>query len=76
MEFFLAAVNDEQLKGEIRYTNTRGEAFALPLWQPVLQLVNHSTYHRGQLVTMLRQMGYAAPQTDFSYFCNERSAAG
>ncbi len=74
-EFFLAAVTDEQLKADIRYANTRGEAFALPLWQPVMQLVNHSTYHRGQLTTMLRQMGYAAPQTDFVYFCIERAAA-
>ena len=74
MEFFLAALNDEQLKAEIAWTNTRGESYALPLWQPVLQLVNHSSYHRGQLVTMLRQMGYAAPQTDLSYFFIERAA--
>lgn len=75
MEFFLASVTDEQLKAEIRYTNTRGETFARPLWQPVLQLVNHSTYHRGQLVTMLRQMGYPAPQSDFIYFAIDRAAA-
>jgi uncharacterized damage-inducible protein DinB len=75
MEFFLAAVTDAQLAADIRYANTRGETFALPLWQPVMQLVNHSTYHRGQLTTMLRQLGYAAPQTDFIYFCLERAAA-
>ncbi len=74
MEFFLAGVTDDQLKAEIRYTNSRGETFVRPLWQPVLQLVNHSTYHRGQLVTMLRQLGYTAPTTDFIYFCIERSA--
>jgi uncharacterized damage-inducible protein DinB len=27
-------------------------------------LANHSTYHRGQVVTMLRQLGAAAPSTD------------
>jgi len=75
MEFFLASVTDGELKAEIRYTTTRGETFARPLWQPVLQLVNHSTYHRGQLVTMLRQMGYPAPQSDFIYFCIDRAAA-
>jgi len=75
MEFFLAAVNDDQLKSEIHYANSRGETFSRPLWQPVLQLVNHSTYHRGQLVTMLRQMGYAAPQTDLIYFFIDRAAS-
>jgi uncharacterized damage-inducible protein DinB len=35
----------------------------------VMQLVNHSTYHRGQIVTMGRQLGFTdAPNTDYNYF--------
>ena len=43
-----------------------------PLWQPILQLVNHSSYHRGQVVSLLRQMGYPAEYTDLIRFFAER----
>jgi uncharacterized damage-inducible protein DinB len=72
MEFFLASLSDDQLAAEITWSNTKGQTFTRPLWQPVLQLVNHSTYHRGQAVTMLRQLGYGAPSTDLIYFLLER----
>jgi uncharacterized damage-inducible protein DinB len=35
-------------------------------------MVNHSTYRQGQVVTMLRQLGYGAPSTDLIYFLLER----
>jgi uncharacterized damage-inducible protein DinB len=34
-------------------------------------VVNHSTYHRGQLTTMLRQLGAPGITTDFLVFCDE-----
>ena len=30
----------------------------MPFWQTVVHAINHSTYHRGQLVTLLRQAGF------------------
>lgn len=48
------------------YQNSKGEPFKQPLYQMLLHLFNHSTYHRGQLVTMLRQLGVEnIPATDF-----------
>ena len=35
-----------------------------PFWQMVQHVVNHGSYHRGQVVTMLRQLGAAAMATD------------
>jgi uncharacterized damage-inducible protein DinB len=49
---------------EIGYTNTEGVAYRTPLWQVVLQVVTHSNYHRGQVVTMMRQAGAKPPNTD------------
>jgi uncharacterized damage-inducible protein DinB len=72
IEFFLASLTDAQLATELTWSNTKGQTFTRPLWQPVLQLVNHTTYHRGQAVTMLRQLGYAAPCTDLIYFLLEK----
>ncbi|HEX3131235.1 MAG TPA: DinB family protein [Thermoanaerobaculia bacterium] len=75
LEAFLASLSDEQLVAPVTWTNTRGATFTRPLWQPVLQLINHSTYHRGQVVSLLRQMGYAAPTTDLIYYFLERAGS-
>lgn len=48
------------------YQNTKKEQFKQPVYQMLLHLFNHNTYHRGQLVTMLRQLGAdKIPPTDF-----------
>ena len=44
-------------------------------WQMLQHVVNHSSYHRGQVVTMLRQIGAAAPKPlDLIAFYRERDA--
>lgn len=48
------------------YQNTRKEQFKQPIFQMLLHVFNHGTYHRGQLVNMLRQAGIEKiPPTDF-----------
>ena len=42
--------------------------FALPYWKLVMHLMNHGSYHRGQLATMLRQAGVKPPATDLMVF--------
>lgn len=39
-----------------------------PYWQLVFHLVNHGSYHRGQLATMLRQADIKPPGTDLIMF--------
>ena len=49
-----------------KYHNTKREPFKQPTYQMLLHVFNHGTYHRGQLVTMLRQLGQTKiPATDF-----------
>lgn len=72
IEAFLAGLTDEQLAAPLAWTNLEGEGHNRPLWQPILQMVNHSTYHRGQVVSLLRQMGYPAESTDLIRFFAER----
>jgi uncharacterized damage-inducible protein DinB len=45
---------------------------AQPFSNTLQHLVNHGTYHRGQVVTMLRQLGAGAPTTDLIAFYRER----
>lgn len=43
--------------------STGGEMQA-PRWQVVMHLVNHGSYHRGQLASLMRQWGIRPPATD------------
>lgn len=58
----------------IHYTNLAGEQCSDPLWQALHQLTNHATYHRGQVVTMLRQLGAKADATDLIRFYHAQAA--
>jgi uncharacterized damage-inducible protein DinB len=68
MEFFLASLTEDQLTAEITWEDTGIGAVTRPLWQPVSHMVNHSSYHRGQVTSLLRQLGYQPPKTDLIYF--------
>ena len=52
------------------YKDTRGNTWVNPQWQIIMHCMNHSTYHRGQIVTILRELGTTTiPSTDLiSYF--------
>jgi uncharacterized damage-inducible protein DinB len=52
---YLKNVQDDQLAAPLSYSDTRGNAHSEPLYQQMLQIINHASYHRGQVVTMLRQ---------------------
>ncbi len=54
---WIANANDPQLDHVFAYQNSKREQFKQPVYQMLLHLFNHGTYHRGQLITMLRQVG-------------------
>ncbi|MDT7541392.1 MAG: hypothetical protein QOE33_1296 [Acidobacteriota bacterium] len=60
----LAGLADDALARVVAYTNTKGEEWRYTLGSMMRHVVNHSTYHRGQVTTMLRQLGAHAPSTD------------
>jgi uncharacterized damage-inducible protein DinB len=47
----------------IEYKMISGDARASIFWQMLQHVVNHASYHRGQVTTMLRQLGAAPPQS-------------
>jgi uncharacterized damage-inducible protein DinB len=59
-------VTDEVLHSPLMYANKQGQHFSQPVYQVILHVFNHSTYHRGQLVTILRSLDHTnIPRTDF-----------
>ncbi|MBK5271554.1 MAG: DinB family protein [Bacteroidia bacterium] len=58
--------SDAALDHVFQYQTARKEQFKQPIYQMLLHVFNHGTYHRGQLINMLRQLGVEKlPQTDF-----------
>ena len=65
---WLGGLTDADLDLTLSYTNFRGEAARYGLRHVLPHVVNHATYHRGQVVNMLRIAGATVPATDFLYF--------
>ena len=53
----------------------RGRTATLPPWAMLRHIVNHSTYHRGQVASKLKRFGIDPPITDF-FFWGVDSVAG
>jgi uncharacterized damage-inducible protein DinB len=69
---FIDELAEQSLSTIVRYTNTKGEQWAYPVSQILQHVVNHSTYHRGQVITMLRQLGAKAVMTDFLVYVDSK----
>jgi uncharacterized damage-inducible protein DinB len=65
--------NESSLKQEMSYKNLKGEDCNDSFYQILLHLLNHATYHRGQLVTLLHHVGAEKiPATDFIVWARMR----
>ena len=49
-----------------------GRTFTLPRWAMLRHIVNHSTYHRGQVASKLKRFGIEQPNTDFFFWVIEQ----
>ena len=68
---FIEALTPQRLVEELAYLNQKGQRYSYPLWQQMVHVVNHSSYHRGQVTTLLRQLGAEAVSTDFLVYYDE-----
>lgn len=68
MRDFLAALHDEDVERVVPYTTTRGQVYAMPLWQMMAHLVNHGTQHRSEAAAMLTALGHSPGDLDLILF--------
>jgi uncharacterized damage-inducible protein DinB len=71
---FLGSLTEERLQQPFDYKDLAGNPYRLPVIQTMQHVVNHGTYHRGQVTTMLRQLGATPIGTDMSRFYLDRTA--
>ncbi|MEJ7740272.1 MAG: DinB family protein [Chitinophagaceae bacterium] len=72
-ESWVTAASQPALDHVFHYQNTKREQFKQPVYQMLLHVFNHGTYHRGQLVSILRQLDVQKiPATDFIVFSRKK----
>ncbi|MGH9687839.1 MAG: DinB family protein [Candidatus Acidiferrales bacterium] len=71
---YASSLNADDVTRVMSIKTSSGAVFAQPLWQMLQHVANHGTYHRGQIATMLRQLGAKASSTDLIGFYRERIA--
>lgn len=67
-QHFITTLTDDRLAARLSYENLQGQRWEYPLAHMMQHVVNHSSYHRGQVVTLLRQLGHTPPATDYLVF--------
>lgn len=71
---YVEALDEKDFSSVIHYTNIKGVAFQNSIEEILAHVMNHSTFHRGQLVTMLRGAGCTnLKSTDLIAFYREDS---
>lgn len=58
-------LTEEMLAKAMRYRNAAGRDREHPAWLAVTHLFNHQTHHRGQVTTLLHQLGHDPGVTDY-----------
>lgn len=67
----LQGLSSADVEASLAYRTIDGESHEDRLLDLLLHVVNHSSYHRGQLTTMLRQLGTHPVATDYIVFLRE-----
>lgn len=73
LEIWADALTHQDLVRLVDYQDMKGNAHRTPVWQIVLHVVNHATLHRGQAMSLLRQLGAEAVPTDLIFYYREKS---
>ena len=66
---FIAGKDRAYLDSNVTYKNMKGQEFTSGVEDIIYHVVNHGTFHRGQIITMLRELGYTSfPSQDLITF--------
>ncbi len=71
---FVAGLKQADIDRIFEYKTMNYGVYKNPMGQSLQHLVNHGTYHRGQIATMLRQLGVKPAATDLIHFYREHAA--
>jgi uncharacterized damage-inducible protein DinB len=61
-------IDMDNLDTEVKYSNSEGKVFSDEIATILFHIINHSTYHRGQLITELKLQGVPPIGLDYIFF--------
>ena len=67
------SLRDQDLAAAVSFKTLAGVAYETPLWQLLQHVANHATYHRGQVIALMRQLGARVVGTDLLFWDRERA---
>jgi uncharacterized damage-inducible protein DinB len=70
-ERWASVLTHQEIVRSVDYKDLKGNSHRTPVWQIALHVVNHATLHRGQAMSLLRQLGVAPPPTDLIFYYRE-----
>ena len=59
LKSYIENFDEKNLYNKIKFKRLNGDEYELPFYQIFSHVLNHSTFHRGQFVTLLRQVGFS-----------------
>jgi uncharacterized damage-inducible protein DinB len=60
------------LAASCSYKDLKGKAHKTPVGDILVHVMNHGTYHRGQIATCLRERGVDPARTDYIVYSREK----
>lgn len=64
----LKIISEYNLNGTIEYKNSKGTTFTNKIKDVLFHVINHSTYHRAQIATELKNCGIEPINTDYIFY--------
>jgi uncharacterized damage-inducible protein DinB len=65
LQKYVDSLAPERLGEALTYVNFAGQTWTYPIGEALVHVAIHGTYHRGQVATLLRQLGQKAASTDY-----------
>ena len=71
---FVASLSPARMSEPLTYVNFAGKTLTYRIGDTLVHAANHATYHRGQIATLLRQLGKTPISTDYLRYVDTLSA--
>jgi uncharacterized damage-inducible protein DinB len=67
-DYSLQLLHNSDLETLVNYTNTQGHTFNSSIKDIFFHIINHSTYHRAQIQTELKNLGLQPLNSDYIFY--------
>lgn len=71
---YLSTLNRDDLEAPVTYSLLSGATHTNRVWEILMQIVNHGTHHRAEVIGALRNLGHSPGNTDFILYLMKREA--